>query len=910
MDLYRLLALSENVQGCEGRKRLHIEGLLNCACPEIKFPELSFADYAKRDPKMFFSRTRLNNYFELFIDDLLDCKCQECKAAKNADMDILWVSRMKTRVQSHPWILGFMIYLGKLHYIYYWMKWDFFNLRGELEKAILVDGLVEKELIKTKFDLPIFQEAYNRAISMFFPMDFQIQNNDLCSYRDLPDSRRFPYSEEEPISTTGFYGVMTKVEIVPEYLDESIIDLVVGRYPTSGTDAGSDRKLLFALKSVRMKSPESPLRSMERNVLDMISRIEEPASENMITLLFAYKWKDQIHFLFPFIEMNLDHVLRHKRCPRNRLPKLGRDEQLPQHWLWSEMKGVCYALSVFHKMMKSPFDDNKGIVIGLHFDLKPANILVTTEGKLKITDFGQSIIQMLGKGEDMTVPHSPGDSRYAAPESRPTLDYDKDDPEDIQVLLNYDVWSLGCIMVEVLINILGLQTLEAFDQKLAGEQNAGFFTGNDLKQCVDSSLQNLQAMFHDTPQGHYMVKVEELIRRMLSHDVKERPYSLEVFNALQEAESDLIDRSKQRDRITPAVKAYNLSDGTGFKELGWDNGQSIVSFADKAGITVELVDQRDGHREEQPRPCRIRLFRGISRQKQATVEIALVWGVDRGGKVDVKQKRVELSRWCFSPTYLFRDDANSNERFECRLFPIMGLPGERMSYDLAFIFQFESLEDVLLFQGTLLKKAIFPSIRASVKGIVPKRPRGLSWEQREPPASNQKPSHIQLWADDKPRHYKPVGLSLNGRRSTAASDSSSIPPNRTAGKPNIEQSKTMVIFLEGLSPLVIAVNNGHKVFKNGGNFAGKHCVHIVNDIVAKHKSYLVTQLPPQPAWQSQNLNEKPHASSSIFLEADCQKIPGVDNKDFFKVEGMKILLESEDDFKRLRRGTSSEWEED
>ncbi|CAF3452419.1 unnamed protein product [Fusarium graminearum] len=796
MDLYRLLALSENVQACEGRQRPHIKELLNCVYPTIDFSQLSFDKYARRDPKMFFSRTRLNNYFGRFVNDLLKCNCQECRTAKEVDMDIMGISGMKTLLQGHPWIPGFMIYLGKLHFIYYWIKWGFFDSRGVLKNAILDDALVKKDLIQTEPDRLIFQKAYNHAISMFFPMSFQIENNEACPYRYLPESRRFPYSREEPISTKGFYGVMTKVEIVPEYLDRRIVDLVVERYPTSGTDAGSDRKLLFALKSVRIQDSESPLKSMERNVLDMVSRIERPASENMITLF--------------------------------------------------------------------PFDNNKGIVIGLHFDLKPANILITIDGKLKITDFGQSIIQILGKEENMTVPHNPGDSQYAAPESRPTLDYDKDDPKDIEVLLNYDVWSMGCIMVEVLIHMLHLQTLETFDQKLAEEQHIGFFTGSDLKQCVDSFLKDLQEMFRNTHQGHYMVTLSELIRRMLSHDIKKRPFCWEVFDELGRAEKELMDPSTLRDRITPAVKAHNLSDGAGFKELGWDNGQSIVSFADKAGITVELAYQHDGHREEQPKPCRIRLFRGTPRQKQGPLEIALVWGVDQGGKVDVQEKRVELSRWCFSPTYLFRDETNGNGRFECRLFPTMGLPGQRQSFDQVFIFQFESPEDVLLFQGTLFKKAIFPPIRASVETIIPKRPRMLSRERRQPPDFNKKPSHIQLWADDKPKHYKPVG----------------------------------------------SMNDGHKVFKNGENFPGKHCVNIVNNDATRHESYLVWQLPPQPAWQSQSLSETPHASSSILLGADYQKTPGVENKDSFKVEGMTILLETDDDLNRLRRGTSSEWEED
>jgi serine/threonine protein kinase len=320
---------------------------------------------------------------------------------------------------------------------------------------------------------------------------------------------------------------------------------------------------------------------MERNVLDMVSQIGMPASDNMVTVLFVYSWKEQIHFLFPFIEMNLDHVLRHSKSPVHLSSTLGSDEQLAEHWLWREIKGVCCALSVFHRVMQNPFPDVNGIVIGLDFDLRPANILVTADGKLKITGFGQSIIRILGRGEDMTIPHDSGYHRYSAPESRPTLDFTKNGSEDIQVLLNYDVWSLGCIMIEILVHLLDLQTLEAFDQALSEEQQAGFFTGTDLKQCVASFLENLQAMYHDTQQGHYMVSVAELIRRMLSHDIKERPYSWQVFDELERAKKVLMDPSTQHDRITPAVKAYNLPDGASYKELGWDNGQSIVSFADK-----------------------------------------------------------------------------------------------------------------------------------------------------------------------------------------------------------------------------------------------------------------------------------------------------------------------------------------
>ena len=56
------------------------------------------------------------------------------------------------------------------------------------------------------------------------------------------------------------------------------------------------------------------------------------------------------------------------------------------------------------------------------------------------------------------------------------------------------------------------------------------------------------------------------------------------------------------------------------------------------GITLDLAHQHDGHNNG-TNPCRIRLFRKSSRKTLLSVEIAMVWGVEKGGRVDLDQRR-------------------------------------------------------------------------------------------------------------------------------------------------------------------------------------------------------------------------------------------------------------------------------
>jgi len=126
---------------------------------------------------------------------------------------------------------------------------------------------------------------------------------------------------------------------------------------------------------------------------------------------------------------------------------------------------------------------------GMHFDLKPANILVDDGGTWIISDFGQSTFRETSRSSSRVM-NQGGTDAYAPPEI---------DNIDAQFSRRYDVWSLGCIMLEVTaFAILGYDGL-------LGER------GLDKVRYTTSpggSRKDHRFFSQESPQGKYIVKKE------------------------------------------------------------------------------------------------------------------------------------------------------------------------------------------------------------------------------------------------------------------------------------------------------------------------------------------------------------------------------------------------------------------
>ncbi|KAI0490385.1 hypothetical protein F4859DRAFT_520201 [Xylaria cf. heliscus] len=207
-----------------------------------------------------------------------------------------------------------------------------------------------------------------------------------------------------------------------------------------------------------------------------------------------------------------------------------RDKEIVQ-WIIGQFVGICSALVVLHA------DGNSGYVIyynsyirlilcSRHGDLKPENILLFGDGGnrgcLKIADMGLSTFhesalntmqRRIIKGKFTDTPS--GTFRYEPPEMH------KNRPNQNTRSGQYDIWSMGCIMLELLVWLLyGYEAIRKFR---AATPQFWETTANGTNYYVSSYVKAfLDVMAEDVGSNNAYWRLLDLVRsRALVVDVSD-----------------------------------------------------------------------------------------------------------------------------------------------------------------------------------------------------------------------------------------------------------------------------------------------------------------------------------------------------------------------------------------------------
>ncbi|KAL6707406.1 hypothetical protein ACN47E_004185 [Coniothyrium glycines] len=357
----------------------------------------------------------------------------------------------------------------------------------------------------------------------------------------------------------------------------------------------SNREL--ARKQIGTPQPQAFL---ERSNIEFVQKFRH---KNIVQLYKVYGRGETINLIMPKARTNLYQLLRNQVLGYGTL----RGPKIENSDAWNQILGVADAIKQFQGFPDGPsISDSRSdsCLSGIHFDLKPDNILVDESGVWLITDFGQAAVTERRPGMSPRVGDHFGTDAYAPPEI-----------EDANVAFGrkYDIWSLGCIILEVTAFLVcgypGLVGAEGYigldearkakqswtrisDERFFYEQtqNGPWIVKSEITDfAVDLERRHAVARDRSEESKTFLCGIMDLIRRMLKIEVNNRPNMSRVIDLLSNTLTLALassDPSRNTTALDPYHSTYDHDSTSGLEQMkvlhwsenrrSWENSSLLV----------------------------------------------------------------------------------------------------------------------------------------------------------------------------------------------------------------------------------------------------------------------------------------------------------------------------------------------
>ncbi|CAI4044278.1 hypothetical protein SUVZ_10G0230 [Saccharomyces uvarum] len=209
----------------------------------------------------------------------------------------------------------------------------------------------------------------------------------------------------------------------------------------------------YAIKAIKPNKYNSLKRILlEIKILNEVTNqitLDQEGKEYIIDYISSWKFQNSYYIMTELCENgNLDGFLQEQ--------VVAKKMRLEDWRIWKIIVELSLALRFIHESCHI-----------VHLDLKPANVMITFEGNLKLGDFGMAAHLPL---EDKSFENE-GDREYIAPEIISDCTYD----------YKADIFSLGLMIVEIAANVILPDNGNAWHKLRSGDlSDAGRLSSTDI----------------------------------------------------------------------------------------------------------------------------------------------------------------------------------------------------------------------------------------------------------------------------------------------------------------------------------------------------------------------------------------------------------------------------------------------